>query len=353
MLKLDKLIVIFCACYLAMLPLGLPHLMFVLGILYIFLKACSDRVSVNILWIFIFIIFGVFQVYIGGDWKAMVNNVSSMIMFPLAYEVLRNRDKDRLLSLGVNFIKVTIWFMSIEAVVRYVLATIMPMGEGMYNYKFHSFMFLDTNFAGLVLLVVVFFIKYLIRFHDIKSIKIYYFIAVVLLFLTVSRAAILAYIFGELIFMNISPTKYLKQIRIRLILLAIIGSIVGTTLFLWLSEDPSFKSKLYIFEVAESVYDDLGMIKYIGAGYNNSEEVLGIYAHNAIFLYLIDAGILGLLLKTVFLLYIMIKSKWHALSIFLPFFIAAQSAVGYGVHYLYVIMALVVVLSKYIRAPSG
>lgn len=343
-MKLDKAIVALCACYLAALPLGLPHLMFVIGFVFLVLKATSGKVSINILWLFLFVAFGVMQMIIGGDWKGMVNNVSSMMMFPITYEILRNKTKERLIELSIAFVKTTVILMCFEAVIRYPFATIMPLGEGLYRYKFHSFMFQDTNFAGLVLLVVVFFIRYLKIFYNV-NLKKYYWIGVVLLFLTVSRAAMLAYIVGEIMSFKIQPDKYIKQVSFRFILMIIIGTVAGTAIFLWLYEDPSFKSKLYILEIAEKTYDDLGVIKYIGAGYNKSEELLGIYAHNVIFLYFIETGIVGCVLKLVFLLYIMIKSKWRGLIVFFPMFIAAQSAIGYGIHYLYVILALISVLT--------
>ncbi|MDE5843967.1 MAG: hypothetical protein K2H44_01090, partial [Muribaculaceae bacterium] len=112
-----------------------------------------------------------------------------------------------------------------------------------------------------------------------------------------------------------------------------------------LSEDPSFKSKLFIFDLAKEIWEQYST-QFFGLGYGKSEESLGIFPHNFFLLYFLELGIIGFSLKIIFLLYILVKSKFQCYIILFPYLIAVMSATGYGTHYLYTVLSLITSLSK-------
>jgi hypothetical protein len=155
-------------------------------------------------------------------------------------------------------------------------------------------------------------------------------------------------IIGLMFFYEIHVKQFKKQMKIRSALLIIIGGVVGSYLYTILSEDESFRSKVYIFDI----FVDGIQIKdtfWFGMGIGNSKEFLGIYAHNIFLLYFLEIGFIGLLLWLIMIITILVKTNWVGLIILFPFLIAAQSAVGYGAHYLYTALAMVYLLNKKIK----
>lgn len=344
---LISLMVSVSAIYFGSLPIGLPHLAFVVGLILVLLHVGDRKNSKIILWIFFLICFGLFYLDRGSSWKALVNNVSSMMMYPIVIELLRKTSRQYLVELSLKFINWTVVAFVIEASIRYILSTIFPVGSGIYSYKFHSIMFQDTNFLGLVLLVVIFFIKYLKIFCGVTSQNRNYYIAIVLLFLSLSRTAMLAWFIGELICFRMKKTNFKKVLLKRIVLLSIVGIVFGTMIFLFFYEDPSFKSKLYILDLVINNYKELSQYKVFGVGYDNATEYLGIFPHNAVLVYYLDTGIVGVLAKFIFLSYILFKTHWQGFLVLIPFFIASMSAIGYATHYLYVVLALITILSNH------
>lgn len=344
--NLLNFLVITSAIYLVLLPFGLPHVGFMVG-LFLFIYHIPDKkYAKTSFWFFLLIAYLVFLIDRGSDIKTAVNNVSSMMMFPIVIDFFRKRDPDDLLKISYTFIKVTVYCFIIETVIRYSLSILIPMADGLYRFKFHSIFFLDTNFLGLVLLVIIFYIRFLEIFFEVRKLKIFKLISIILLFLSISRAAILAWIICEFLLFRTTRKNIVKKYLQRLILLTILGCITGAALFLVLQDDPSFRSKLYILELVENSYEDFNINPIFGVGLGNSQEILGIFPHNSVLLYFLEIGAVGIGIKIILLLYIFIKSKGTGIIIFIPYFIATMSATGYATHYLYVTLAITCILMK-------
>lgn len=296
----------------------------------------------SILWIGLFTVFGLIYWATGSDWKTTFNNVSSMMMFPVAIILLKKLNQQRILSLMIIFIKWTMVIFSLECIIRFCWSTIAPSAAGIYRYKFHSILFQDTNFLGLALLVVIFSIKYLKIFFDVKQLNKWYIIAIFLLLFSISRAAIMGWIIGECIFHKINNKNFSRKILSRILIIASIIIIIWTSLYNILNEDPSFKSKLYILDLAQNVSSYYENSILWGLGYGKSEESLGIFPHNLLLLYILEIGIIGLALKIIFLYIILLKSHFICLILMVPYFIATMSATGYATHYFYLMCALIV-----------
>lgn len=342
--RIISFIVASSAIYLAMFPFGLPHVGFTLG-LFLFIYHIKDRTYYkSSLWLFLIIAYSSLLIINGSDAKTTVNNMSSMMMFPIVIQLLSRYDIERILSVSRRFIKVSIICFTGETIIRYIWSTIIPLSSGFYKYKFHSIFFQDTNFLGLALLVVIFYIRFLEVFFslNLKKMKI---CSIVLLFMSISRAAILAWFIGEFLIIGSNKHTFNKIIIRRIIALFVIGSVLGTTIYVTLQDDPSFRSKLFILDLIEKTHSEFKFNPLFGAGMGNSEQLLGIFPHNSLLLYYLETGILGVLFKLFFFLYIFIRSKWNAIIVFLPYFIATQSATGYATHYLYVSLGLITLLS--------
>lgn len=347
--KIKNYIIGTCSLYFYILPIGLPHISFLIGFI-LFLIHCRNKIYLSsTIWIGLFLIFGLIYFYLGSSWKALVNNVSSMMMFPIIYELCLKDKKCKIIEYSKTFIQWTLVGFIIEASIRFVVSTTQSPESGIYRYKFGSICFFDTNFLGLALLGIIFFIKYLTIFEKIKLSR-YYIISIILLFFTISRAAILAWIIGEFVFYNISIFKYRNIILKRIFMIFILGIIVGTPIFLFLKEDPSFRTKLHILELANDFFTNSKINMFWGVGYEHSERMLGIYPHNSVFLFFIETGYLGLTLKILFIGFILLKSNFKILIVLLPYFVATMSATGYGSHYLYVIMAIITILANKSKA---
>ncbi len=346
-LSLIKLIVGCSSIYLAILPVGLPHIMFFLGLALVLKNIIQkNKVSLNCAFIFVLFLYGFGYIYNGSDWKTVVNNVSSMMMMPIILEILNKYEKKYIIEISSVFIKWTIRCFIVECIIRYVLSILHPMGSGIYMFKFNSVVFQDTNFLGLSLLVVIFFIKYLQEFYKVQDLKKNYVCGIILLLLSISRAAILGWIIGEFLFRHLTSENFRKKVLMRFGILFIVGFFTGTILYTHLYDDPSFKSKLYIFEMAEDIISYYRFNTFYGVGYGNSEQILGIFPHNSLFLYYFEIGKLGLGIKILCWIFILIKSKMTAIIVLFPYLIATMSATGYATHYLYVCCALIILMTR-------
>lgn len=275
-----------------------------------------------------------------------------MMMFPLVIESIRKFNSIEIKRVSHQFIKITLICFTIETVIRYLWSLIVPLSEGIYRFKFHSIIFQDTNFLGLVLLVIIFYLRFNeIYFRDSSCNRLKK-IAIILLFLSISRAAILAWIIGEFLLYKSNSTNILKIFFRRFLLLIVIGVFIGASVFIFFQEDPSFRSKLYILELIEENFKTYKINIVTGVGLGNAEIVMGIFPHNSLLLYFLETGIIGLLFKGIFLLFVLWKTKWYGIVVFVPYFIATLSATGYATHYLYVTFALMTLTTsnRYLNA---
>jgi hypothetical protein len=276
-------------------------------------------------------------------------------MFPLVVELGKNMKKETVLKVSVALIKVSVFFLVIECGGRYIYATLSGgTGGSFYKYKFYSFMFFDTNFAGLVILVLYFFCIYLNIYYNI-NLSIYKKILFVLCFLTLSRAAILSLLLSLFYFFyNIKnkKVKFKRIVCIRLILFLCAVCLCLLVFYNLLFErlyglDSGLNTK---FNLIEAV---INLLNYnteynilIGFGIGKSAEYLGTYPHNFLLLYLLDTGIIGLAIELLYFFFILGKQKLKGLLVFIPFFIAAQSATPTSVHYLYVVLGIIFLLER-------
>jgi hypothetical protein len=271
-------------------------------------------------------------------------------MFPLVVELGKNMKKETVLKVSVALIKVSVFFLVIECGGRHIYSTLVRgTGGSFYKYKFYSFMFFDTNFAGLMILVLYFFCKYLEIYYNIK-LSAYKKVLFVLCFLTWSRAAILSLLLSLLLFYNIKKnSKFWRIVFSRIMLtLCAVGIVVYYFYSILYESDGSLRTKFKLFEqFANLLNSNTAYNVLTGYGMGKSSLYLGIYPHNFFLLYLLDIGIIGLSIEILYLLYITTKLRMKGFFVVIPYLIAAQSATATSVHYLYVVLGLMFLLQRH------
>ncbi|RPE13239.1 hypothetical protein EGT74_06835 [Chitinophaga lutea] len=340
--NVSKWLVVTSGIYMVGLPLGFPHLMFVVSAVYLFMEksvhAYFNRTSFNIT--VIALLFALVQLLVGAKLKSEINFLTSVLAFPITYELLKKFSLEGIIDISKKFIRFSTFMLSAEFVIRFILANLFPTSPDFYRFKFHSFMFQDTNFAGALILAVYFYAYFLSKRFKI-NLKFYTTILFILVFLSFSRAAMLALMLTHILFFQVKLSNIIPQILSRLavvlgLVLVVLPYIIGQAM-----EDPSFRSKLYIL----GLYENSGGLSSVrilfGNGIGQTETVLeGLYAHNILLLYFLELGIIGCIAYILLIISIIYKSKGYSLYVYIPFLIAALSAVGHGLHYLYVVFAL-------------
>ena len=211
-----------------------------------------------------------------------------------------------------------------------------------YSYKFNSILFEDSNFVGVMIVVlfsVVLYLEDLLK-KKLLVLKLLLFIFVIL---TLSRASILVFIFMYILFY----TKNLNYRPIKLLII-ITGIMLGTIIFALSLKDDSFNTKLLMFNLfADYIHytSPFNLLFGIGIGEHTSNEYSLMY-HNIIFQHIMDEGILGFILLFIFWLQTIRKSNYKNLFIFIPFIMLGMSVVGHTIAYFYVVISLIQTLES-------
>ncbi|WP_160317709.1 hypothetical protein [Pseudobacteroides cellulosolvens] len=222
-----------------------------------------------------------------------------------------------------------------------------------YAYKFNSIMYQDSNFVGIFIVTMFFFLLYIDHKTGKRSFKTL-FLLLVLCFLTASRASIVALLVFWVIFrFNLIIRSMRKGQRIYMYLVSInILALAALLVFTLFAKDGSFVSKFYIIEKTFDFYKNASVTNILfGVGFGNTVQYFGIGAHNFIIAFLIESGVVGLLFLSIFWIQILRKSSFEALVVMVPFLINGMSLAGHAVSYLYVMYGLIYIISS--RPQNG
>lgn len=202
------------------------------------------------------------------------------------------------------------------------------LGIGFQIYKVNSFMYSDSNFVGLEAVFILSCFLYMfksVQRTGLLRIK-YFFVFCALFFgvlLTFSRAAIIAMIL-LFIFFILMRSKFIKTVSYMLAPVLLV--VFSWFIYKRFTDDISFESKFNLIRYTlEYIKDsDIDMI-LLGVGLGNAVEVIGMGAHNLFLTFLIETGVIGLLLFLVLLCIMWFYLKEDAIIIMLPFLIASMS----------------------------
>lgn len=215
-----------------------------------------------------------------------------------------------------------------------------------YQYKFGGLMYTDSNAVGIHIIILLFFIYYLEKEQKAAWPKIKI-VLLILLVLTFSRAAWFGFIVGW-IYIRYFQNKRLGFYIINLFLF------IGAGLLFYrfylqakISSDLSYQSKFDIIGIVLNHFKDISSSElFLGIGFSNSLERMGVYAHNFFMVFLIESGIIGLFLIILLLLQFTISTKLKALYVLVPFLVTTLSSTITFMPFFYVVIALIFVFEN-------
>lgn len=208
-------------------------------------------------------------------------------------------------------------------------------------YKTNSFMFLDSNFVGLLLVFSfsVFLWRRRICPTNSKLFSVALFsIFCLSIFLSFSRAAYMSGIFAIFLYC-LSGMKRSVVLALLLTLLPIFFLLVYR-LFI---EDISFLSKIYILDKTQDLLFKSNISEVLfGVGIGNAVNVMGIGAHNILSIAIIELGLIVALIYGLTLSYFLLKIR-HGYLLILPFLLCSMSVSSTAIAYLFAVFGFVLI----------
>ncbi|MPQ44206.1 O-antigen ligase family protein [Clostridium tarantellae] len=293
---------------------------------------------------------GIDQILVKANLTSAMYVIMSLTYFSLVLFSIKPLSNYCVMKISKIFINFSVVLFTIETIIRYLnpekkYFTIADGSLKIYAYKFNSIMLSDSNAVSILYLVLLFFSIYLFVKHKQNQI-IQIIILNILVVMTISRAAIISMIIFEvlIILMYLLKNKFKLSSKYIYGALVIVGIVGLTLLFYKFRNDGSFMTKLTIFNDGVD-YIENASVKHLlfGVGFENSINYLlsGFPAHNFILSFFVESGIIGLLILIIF--YIMIiKANPSTVIVIFPFLLAAMSYAGYGLPFLYAVLAIIV-----------
>lgn len=351
---LANLFIIFSGFYITKLPISPIYIVFGL-ILFLSIIFFKDNLKLNSISIFSLVFMCyllISQVFVQGESHTSVNVIVSLLYFPITYILIGNLDKDKIIKISNKFINASIILLIVECVWRlthpvYLTSNHMTEDIRFYMYKFGSIMYQDSNFVGIFILVLFFFVLYLKSNFQYKG-NFKLLLLLMLCIFTFSRASILSLIlfYGVYKFFNLKNKSFILA-YIGIIFTTVVIGVVLYSTYSFFNAGSSFNSKIFIIEQTKQFLLDANLkSKIFGVGFGNSINYLGIASHNIFVTYIVESGMIGLTLFIILNILICIKTRGAACIIMFPFLFNGLSLAGHAVTYLYAIYAVIYALNR-------
>ena len=297
--------------------------------------------------LFYFLIFQ--QIFSTPNISAYVNFSFSIVVFIFSYIVLHKTNTHTIVNISEKLVFFSLPLLIYEAYYRIsnpvFFVDFAEKGRedlAFYYFKINSIMYQDSNFVGLFVLSIFFFLFYLKEYTN-KNYFLLFSLLTILIFTTISRASILALV----LFVILYPFR--QKIYKYRIFIFIFTIILVFTLFPILLEyrtiDDSFSTKFGIFDKTIEYISSASFINLLfGVGFGNAVEVLDIGAHNFFVTYLVESGFTGLILVITMWSYILLKTKYKIGIVMFPFLLNGMSVASGAIPYLYAMFAVILVL---------
>ena len=367
------LVIVFCNCwYKALKPAPLYYflIMSLIGIPYVLYKYRKIKIScTQILSLICFIYFLITSVLIHykTDIGMASHSTVCFVFYFLSIFFMKYLTKDKVLNITKYLCIVSFLYISLETFIRIIFpknavgdCIELSMDSPYWAFKFNSFMFVDSNFVALVLLVMVFLSFYMYKyvtkdgFYKLMTIAF-----LILSILTVSRAAYIAIIISFAIFCGIDfckkhliISKRKKRITLKM-LLFIFSSVISFFLFfygmyLFLSDD-SFMTKIQIIiDLWEYIQNVSLWNLLIGSGSNLgiSIQYFGRFTHALIPSYIVWYGFVGTSLVMFLWFSIIRDTRFKSLIIMVPTLLIGIALTMSIIHVFYVALAIMTYFEK-------
>jgi len=307
------------------------------------------KIVIAVFSVFVFYIFAS-QYFMGTVFFRYMGVVFAAMYLILILIFSERTSADFLKNLGRKFIRYSLIILSVEAILRltYGFYSIIQ-GESphssFYQFKFIGPMYVSSNMVAGHIIALLFFMLWWGHTYK-QSFKNEIILALVLLFLTFSRANIPAIIIGLFYFYFFKDIEWKKS----LVVLFFVG--IFGVFALWSLRyfpDYSFQTKFLILNEALYFYETASL-RYIlfGLGLSETEQMarFTFSAHGYFPIFLMETGVLGLLLLLTTFFFLVKFTNGAAMIVLLPYSIQTLSEGATFIPYFYVIMALMLILTK-------
>lgn len=316
-------IIYFMICFSGFFLVGLNkyfspiYIIFILSVLLFFInilhrkKMCDKSFKILVFGILPILLILLFQNIYYGLKYGILNEISrhtmSLLYICILYFFINKKSLDYKL-LSEYFIKFNMFLLLIEAFYRFLMNIIYNDGLsfGIYSFKMHSLLYIDSNFVGLHILGLFMFITIFNKhFGILKYNSLYLFLCIILLAFTFSRTVYIIFMLYLLIkYFN----KYNKYKIFKIIFFISLILFIAILIHL-ISDDASFLTKLYILnEFINIFFYNTSLLTFLfGIGSGNSIDVINIGSHN-LFGLIIEMGFIWFVVY-IYILYILIRKK--------------------------------------------
>lgn len=350
------LVMVFAGAYAVKLGISPVYVAVLLGAVLLFLTSLAERHGQSLaFWVAACLVMGglgwmlLFQLMVQGSG---VPNVINLVMGPLVLGVMvtcgQGIRRAQYEAIARWHIHLSLLIIGVECLYRlahpdysYLNELTGMEGEDLafYAYKFNSFMYQDSNFVGLQLVVLVGFVLALTR-EGVKFGAFIHLAMLVLTAMTLSRASFVTVVF-------LYGLHFFWRARLLMKLLCVLlGVGVAIAVFLHIQNDGSFASK---FDVLQRFFEHLHRASWmdvlVGVGAGKAAGTLGMGAHNILVTYVLELGVLGALAFALFWLW-MLRLVPLALFMLAGLWVNGFSLTSYAVPYLYASIAMLWLLGR-------
>ncbi len=273
-----------------------------------------------------------------GTNGSLLNVLFSAFYFLLTYEILLSSKKESVLL----FCKYLIWISIVLLLVELGWRFTHPALEqpSFYKFKFNSIMYLDSNFVAVFAMCLFFLALYLHENHNVE-LKKEMIALLILIVLTFSRASILVVAACTILFTKRIPRKWKQMI-------VVVGCVAAAVLLRIMLNDDSNQMRFYIVQVAIDFYANQSTLaqKLFGIGFGQTQNYIGYGPHLLFITYLLEAGLVGLILLIGYWFVLLKRSRYKAGYVMIPFLIVGFSMAPHFIPYQYCAYAVIMVLES-------
>ena len=343
------LIIVFSGFYLYGMKIDPIYIAFLLGVFLLYPKAMSNKklkLKLELLPIYVFIGYIIITQYLilSNYTKPVINVLLALAYYIVTFRTIEHLNYKKISRISRIFINASIIILMVEAIYRWLhpvdLVENISRGAYIYRYKISSIMYQDSNFVGIYIVVLFFYCIYLRKYFEEKY-RIHLIILFVLCLLTLSKASIVTLILFWIIFgMDISKIN-------KIVLLILLGGTAGIWFLKMIIQDDSLMARYALFYYTGKYFKSASIFnQIIGVGFGNAKYYMNIGAHSIFIVFLVEAGIIGLVALLFLWVHIIKKSKGQALIVLLPFSLNALALSGHSITFLYCVLAIICILSK-------
>lgn len=304
----------------------------------------------GILMVIVSILPAIYSVSNGSKIQDVMNFLFGPFIYIATVLICSNVPLEAIKKASVFFIKSSLFIFFVELIFRLAFFDVMYLAgdklsslavdDSFYNYKFASFMYEDSNYVGLQLVVLIGFSLCINRIVGKKLVGMPLFLQGVLLVIgSLSRASMVATLL-------ICFFYFLRNAnRITKLGLTFFVAMIFLPLSENLINDESFQSKIGILLLIFDNVTNLDARNLLaGSGIGMTSELIGIGAHNILALIFSEAGLFYSAIFGVFILRRAFRKSTNYVA--LGFLINGFSLATFAIPYLYLCLAILEQLDK-------